>query len=77
MICVIKLTKLNGETFVLNCVQVEVIESIPESKVILMNKEFFIVRESPEEIIDKVMEYYAKIETLHKHTVIIKSNNEY
>ncbi|MEA5083814.1 MAG: flagellar FlbD family protein [Lachnospiraceae bacterium] len=73
----IKLTKLNGEIFILNCVQIEVIESIPESKVILMNKEFFIVRESPEEIIDKVMEYFAKIEMLHKHTVIIKNDNEY
>ncbi|MDD3569669.1 MAG: flagellar FlbD family protein [Lachnospiraceae bacterium] len=73
----IKLTKLNGETFILNCLQIEVIESIPESKVILMNKEFFIVRESPQEIIDKVMEYFAKIETLHKHTIIIKNDNEY
>ena len=73
----IKLTKLNGETFVLNCLQIEVIESIPESKVILMNKEFFIVRESSEEIIYKVMEYFAKIEILHKHTVIVKSKNEY
>ncbi|MGE4213253.1 MAG: flagellar FlbD family protein [Anaerotignaceae bacterium] len=73
----IKLTKLNGEIFILNCIQIEVIESIPESKVILMNKEFFIVRESPEEIIDKVMEYFAKLDILHKHTVIIKNDNEY
>ncbi|HCT63696.1 MAG TPA: flagellar protein FlbD [Lachnospiraceae bacterium] len=73
----IKLTKLNGETFVLNCNQIEVIESIPESKIILLNKEFFIVRESPEEIIDKVMQYFAKIDLLHRHTVIIKNGNEY
>lgn len=77
MICMIKLTKLNEEIFILNCVQIEAIESIPESKVTLMNKEFYIVRESPEEIVDKTVEYLAKIETLHKHTVIIKNDNEY
>lgn len=71
----IKLTKLNGEIFVLNCNQIEVIESIPESKVILINKEFFIVRESPEEIINKVMEYFSKIDFLHKHTIIVRNDN--
>ena len=55
------LTKLNGEEFVLNCEQIQMIELIPESKVVLMNREFFIVRESPREIIDKSAEYGATI----------------
>jgi len=71
----IKLSKLNGETFILNCNQIEVIESIPESKVILMNKEFFIVRKSPDEIIEETMQYFAKIDFLHKHTVNIRNDN--
>ena len=55
------LTKLNGEEFVLNCEQIQMIELIPESKVILMNKEFFIVRESAREIIEKSIDYGATI----------------
>ena len=37
------------------------IELIPESKIVLMNMEFFIVRESPQEIIDKAINYGAAI----------------
>lgn len=72
----IKVTKLNGEKFVLNCNQIVSIESIPESKIILHNKSFFIVKESPDDIIDKVIEYYSKIESLHKHTLVVKKTNE-
>ncbi|MCL1808169.1 MAG: flagellar FlbD family protein [Clostridiales bacterium] len=55
------LTKLNGEEFVVNCEQIQMIELIPESKVVLMNKEFFIVRETAKEIIDKSVDYGATI----------------
>ena len=55
------LTKLNGEAFVLNCEQIQMIELIPESKVVLMNQEFFIVRETPQEIIDRSAGYGATI----------------
>jgi len=55
------LTKLNGEEFVLNCEQIQMIELIPESKIVLMNQEFFIVRESPQEIINRSASYGATI----------------
>ena len=57
----ILLTKLNGEEFVLNSDQIQTIEMIPESKIVLMNQEFFIVREGPEEIMDKTVNYGATI----------------
>ena len=37
------------------------IELIPESKVVLMNREFFIVRETPQEIMEKAADYGATI----------------
>lgn len=55
------MTKLNNEEFILNSRQIQVIELIPESKVILSNKDFYIVKESAQEIIDKVIEYNIKI----------------
>jgi len=57
----ILLTKLNGEEFVLNSEQIQTIELIPESKVVLMNQEFFIVCESPQDIIEKAIKYGSTI----------------
>jgi len=59
----IKLTKLNGEKFVLNCEQIIAIESIPESKILLNNLSFYIVRETPDEIIEKSIKYLSAIHT--------------
>ena len=57
----ITLTKVNNERIVLNSRQIELIETIPESKVMMMNGRFHIVKESVEEIIEKTIEYNSKI----------------
>jgi len=57
----ILLTKLNGEQFILNSDHIQMIELIPESKIVLINQEFFIVCESPQEIMDKAVGYGAAI----------------
>lgn len=59
----IKLTRLNGDPIVVNAAQIMIIDSIPESKIVFMNKEFFIVKESPEEIIRKTAEYHMRVLT--------------
>ncbi len=55
------LTKLNGEQILINSLQIESIDLIPEAKVIMMNGRFYIVKESAEEIIQKTIEYNGKI----------------
>ena len=57
----ITLTKVNNERIVLNSRQIELIETIPESKVIMMNGRFHIVKESVEEIIEKTIEYNGRV----------------
>ncbi|MBN7773763.1 flagellar FlbD family protein [Clostridium aminobutyricum] len=57
----IRLTKINGEQFLLNSAQIQIIEAIPESKILLVNKEYYIVTESFDEIIDKIAEFNARI----------------
>lgn len=57
----ITLTKFNNEVIVLNCRQIEAIEQIPESKILMMNGKFHIVKESIEEIIEKTIEYNGKV----------------
>ena len=62
----IVLTKRNGERFLLNHNQIESIEMIPESKIVMMNRDYFIVKESPEQIIKRISEYNAKIQDVHR-----------
>ena len=68
----IKLTKLNNEIFVVNCNQIESIEKIPETKIVLMNKDFYIVQEDLDEIIEKIIEFNAKITDLNMRIQIVQ-----
>ncbi|HIS78829.1 MAG TPA: flagellar FlbD family protein, partial [Candidatus Caccousia stercoris] len=52
----ILLRKMNNETFLLNHNQIEYIESIPESKIVMMNHDYYIVKDKVEEIIQKIAE---------------------
>ena len=56
----IVLTKRNHEKFLVNHLQIEYIETIPESKIVMMNHDFYLVRESVEEIIEKIAQYNDK-----------------
>ncbi len=55
----IQLTKRNHEKFLVNHLQIEHIECIPESKITMMNHDYYLVRESVEEIINKIAVYNA------------------
>lgn len=58
----IHLTRLNNEEFVINCKQIERLESIPESNIVLVSGKHYVVKESVEEIIDRVIEFHAEIQ---------------
>ncbi len=57
----IKLTRINGVEFLLNHKEIEIIDAIPESKITLNNKDIYIVKESFDEIIDKIATYDATV----------------
>ena len=61
----IMLTKLNNAKVVLNSAHIESVELIPESKVLMTNGKFYIVKESAEEIIEKTIEYNGRIHCYH------------
>lgn len=67
----IVLQKMNGERFLLNHNQIEYIELIPESKIVMMNHDYYIVRDTVEEIIQKITEYNAKIQDIHREIVVM------
>ncbi|MCI8909088.1 MAG: flagellar FlbD family protein [Oscillibacter sp.] len=66
----ILLTKRNHEKFLVNHLQIEYIECIPESKVVMMNRDYYLVRETMEEIIDKIAEYNAKVQDIHREITV-------
>jgi len=57
----IELTKLNGETFMLNALLIEQIQSLPDTTITLQSGKKIVVMTEEEEVIKKITEYYKKI----------------
>ena len=53
----IKITDVSGKEKYLNCDLIEKIEIIPDTLLVLFNGKSFIVKESPDEIIDRIAEF--------------------
>jgi flagellar protein FlbD len=58
---VIRLTGLNNKEIILNADHIEKLEAVPDSLITLTNGNKYIVLESVDEIINRVMEYKNKI----------------
>lgn len=52
----IKVTRLNGQVVYLNYLQIELMESIPETKIKMMNGNYYLVKDSVESICQQVRE---------------------
>ncbi len=57
----IKLTGFNKKMFILNAEVIEKIEIMPETLITLINGKKYIVTESTEEVIEKILKYKRKI----------------
>jgi len=53
----IVLHKLNGSEFVLNDQHIETIEETPDTVITLTNEKKYLVKESSDEVIQKIVEY--------------------
>ena len=60
----IVLTKMNHDKFLVNHIQIECIELIPETKIVMMNRSYYLVRETADEIVRKIAEYNAKVQDI-------------
>ena len=67
----IGLTKMSKERFLVNHNQIQHIEFIPETKVVMMNREYYLVQESGEEIIRKIADYTAKVMDIHREIALV------
>lgn len=59
----IEVTRLDGSRFVLNCDLIEVIEAHPDTVISLTTQKKLVVRETPGELVDRVIAYKRRIYT--------------
>lgn len=57
----IKLTKMNEQSFILNADHIEKIEEVPETLITLTNGKKYIVKEDIDYVVNAVVEYKRKI----------------
>ncbi|MCA9234587.1 MAG: flagellar FlbD family protein [Planctomycetales bacterium] len=60
----IKLTRLDGEPFLLNAELIKYVEQRPDTFVTLTTGDRIVVAESPEDLLDRVLEYRRTIRLL-------------
>lgn len=60
----IKLSRLNGSEFYVNCDLFEFIESTPDTVISLTSDKKIIVRESIDEVVNKIVQYRQKTSIL-------------
>jgi flagellar protein FlbD len=57
----IRLTRIDGRWFFLNADLIETVEALPDTTITLINGKKYIVKESAEEVVQRVIEYKRKI----------------
>jgi flagellar protein FlbD len=57
----VELTKLSGEKIVINCELVEYIDANPDTTINLTTNNIFIVKESVDEVIEKIVAFKKEI----------------
>ncbi|WP_163536801.1 flagellar FlbD family protein [Gracilibacillus sp. YIM 98692] len=66
----IELTRLNHKSFVLNALLIEQVETFSETTITLANQKKVTVKESKEEVMQLVTDYYKKIGLYQLHREI-------
>ena len=56
----IELTRLNGEVIYLNYFQIQFLERIPETKVKMVNGDYYLVKNTVEDIQQKVADFFHR-----------------
>ncbi|MGP7817498.1 flagellar FlbD family protein [Niallia sp. 01092] len=57
----ISVTRLNGKKFKLNALFIESIESFPDTTITLANGNKYVVKESEQQIVELVKDYYQTV----------------
>lgn len=62
----IRVTRLNGSSYILNCELIETIEATPDTVITTINGKKLVVADAVEDIVNRVIEYKAKIQLINR-----------
>lgn len=57
----VKLTRIDGRELIVNANLIELVEANPDTVITLITNKKYLVRETPEEIIEKTIAYYDTV----------------
>ena len=57
----IQLTRLNNQPLIVNCELIKFVEKAPDTVLTLMNNEKIVVRETSEEVLDKIVDFRRRV----------------
>ena len=57
----VEVVGINGDAFLINATLIEKIEFIPETKITLTTGKYYLVKDSKEDIVNKIINYNQKI----------------
>lgn len=60
----ITVTRLNGRQFVINAELIRTVEANPDTVISLINGDHFVVKESPQEVVERSIEYGQRLRKL-------------
>ncbi len=60
----ITVTRLNGRRFVLNAEMIRTVEANPDTVITLINGDHFVVKEQPDEVVSKSIDYGRSLRRL-------------
>ncbi|WP_282171632.1 flagellar FlbD family protein [Cytobacillus firmus] len=72
----IKVSRLNGKTFVLNALYIETVESFPDTTITLTNGKKYVVKESEDRVMHSILEFYQSVNLLGQQLAEGNENEE-
>jgi flagellar protein FlbD len=72
----IKVSRLNGKTFVLNALYIETVESFPDTTITLTNGKKYVVKESEDQVMQSILRFYQSVNLLGQQLAEGNENEE-
>lgn len=64
---IIKVTRLNGQSFHINALYIDTVESLPDTTITFTNGKKIVVLEKEEEMIQAIIQFYRTVNVLGFH----------
>jgi flagellar protein FlbD len=72
----IKVSRLNGKTFILNALYIETVESFPDTTITLTNGKKYVVKESEDQVMQSILGFYQSVNLLGQQLAEGNENEE-